>query len=373
MKKRLAALSMTLLLLFSVLPLSAAAGYLPFADVPEGHYARAAVQYVYDNGLMNGVSSDRFSPESDFTRAMFVTILGRMEGVDPTQYTGSPFSDVSAKTMSWAAPYIQWAAENSIVNGVGNGKFNPNGIITREQYCAIIQRYFVSMDGKISAAPPFFVYLSDGGDISDYAKDAVYALAGYGLIDLAPGYAVVPRHRMTRAEITQTFSRVHALRTTGAVPADLLTRNTPIGVIFGMDAGEVGEYQVLKDREPTFTEFDYWFAITHMGYAAIGFHNGYDGAEYIRTMDTTRSDCYTSRGIGPGSTRAEVQAAYGDFLYDTGLPPYEGDYLWYNEESPMGLGQTLVFWFSGDRVTRILSQNPFNGEEMLIPGSPGST
>lgn len=218
MKKRLSALTLTLLLLLSVLPLSAGAAYLPFTDIPEDHYARSAVQYVYDNGLMNGVSSDRFGPESDFTRAMFVTILGRMDGVDPAKYTGSPFSDVSAKTMSWAAPYIQWASENNIVNGVGSGKFNPNGTITREQYCTIILRYFNTVKPDADGMMPLSVYLSDGEDISSYAEVGVRTLVGFGLIDLYPGREFLPQHRMSRAEIAETFSLVHRFLNTGMVP-----------------------------------------------------------------------------------------------------------------------------------------------------------
>lgn len=58
-----------------------AAGAFPFTDVPSSHWSRESVEYVYENGLMNGESDTAFRPDGSLTRAMFVTILGRMAGV----------------------------------------------------------------------------------------------------------------------------------------------------------------------------------------------------------------------------------------------------------------------------------------------------
>ena len=230
MKKRFFALTMSLLLLLSLLPLSAGAAGISFTDVPKDHYAYSAISYVCDKGLMNGVGKNRFDPESSFTRAMFVTILGRMEGIDPARYTGAPFSDVSTtkQSIAWAAPYIQWAAENGIVNGVGHGKFDPDGIITREQYCTILLRYFNTVKVDTNGAAPASVWLSDGYDISDYAVAGVRTMVGFGLIDLYPDRAFLPQHQLNRAEIAQSFAMAHQFLTKGYIPGVLSSQSWPV-------------------------------------------------------------------------------------------------------------------------------------------------
>ena len=67
---------------------------LPFTDVNETDWFRDAVQYVYDNGLMDGVGGNRFAPNSETTQAQLVTILYRLEG-EPEVSGTSGFSDVA--------------------------------------------------------------------------------------------------------------------------------------------------------------------------------------------------------------------------------------------------------------------------------------
>lgn len=211
--KRLVSLVLSLVLCCSVLPMGASAyGHHPFTDVPDDHWASYGVQYVYENGLMNGTSSTTFSLDSKFSRAMFVTILGRMEGVDPADYRGTPFSDVNG--VAWAKPYIQWASENGIVNGVGGGKFAPNTPITREQYCTIVVRYMDNTGKDFLGDPQIIPTYPDVDDISTYAVTAFIEMASYGLIDDFEGDAL-PKIHMTRADIADLFSRFHEFMETG--------------------------------------------------------------------------------------------------------------------------------------------------------------
>ena len=111
---------------------------LPFTDVKSGDWFYEAVQYVYDKGMMTGVSADRFAPASTTTRGMIVTILYRLEN-EPAVSGGSAFTDV--ENGAWYADAVAWAAANDIVNGTSATTFAPNSPITREQMAAILYRY----------------------------------------------------------------------------------------------------------------------------------------------------------------------------------------------------------------------------------------
>ena len=95
--KKLVAFLLSTLLLASMLGMTASAKELPFTDLPDDPVVLEAVQYVYDNGLMNGTGATTFDPGAMYTRAMFVTMLGRLEGIDTAQYPGSEFKDVGRK------------------------------------------------------------------------------------------------------------------------------------------------------------------------------------------------------------------------------------------------------------------------------------
>ncbi len=116
----------------------AAVSTLPFVDVSLTDPFYGDVKYVYENDIMNGVSSSEFAPTEYLTRAMVVTILYRVEKEPAVEYKGV-FTDVEAGT--WYSEAVEWAAANAIVNGYGDGKFGPTDPVTREQLAAILFRY----------------------------------------------------------------------------------------------------------------------------------------------------------------------------------------------------------------------------------------
>lgn len=216
--KRLTSFLLAAVLVCSIIMIPAGAfGSHPFYDVPEDHWAAEGVQYVYEEGLMNGLAPNTFGPDEFFTRAMFVTILGRSEGVNPNNYPGVPFSDVSDAKWGWAAPYIKWAADSGIVNGVGNNLFAPDSIITREQYCTILIRYMDATGLDFLGAPPLAPAFSDEYNIQPYALPSVMHLASYGFIESYGGY-VYPEAEMTRGSIANLFSLFHRMKTYGLMP-----------------------------------------------------------------------------------------------------------------------------------------------------------
>ena len=134
----LAVLLAVVMVLPSVLIPGMAAEATGFTDVPEGSWYGDAVNYVSEKGYMAGVGDNRFAPNDEVTRAMFVTILARITMAE-TDGTASAFTDVPAN--KWYTGAVSWAAENGIVNGFPDGTFRPNSNATREQMAAIIARF----------------------------------------------------------------------------------------------------------------------------------------------------------------------------------------------------------------------------------------
>ena len=161
------------------------------------------MDYAVTHGLFGGTSGNTFEPETAMTRAMLVTVLWRYER-QPKGYQNT-FSDVNAKDGSWYIDAVAWAAANGVVNGVGNGKFDPEGKITREQMAAILFRYAqkkgidTSKRGNLSAFP-------DVNQISDYAKEAVYWTVGEGIINGSDG-KLLPQGNATRAQVATILMR----------------------------------------------------------------------------------------------------------------------------------------------------------------------
>ena len=176
-----------------------------FDDVSENAWYKDAVDYAVTNGLMNGTGNNQFEPESTMTRAMLVTVLWRYAG-EPLEGENS-FTDVP--TGQWYTDAVAWAAHNGIVGGVGDGKFDPGGKITREQMAAILYRYCnsqgidTSKRAELSAFP-------DGGKVSAYATEALSWAVAEGLINgTQKGSATYldPQGNATRAQVATILMR----------------------------------------------------------------------------------------------------------------------------------------------------------------------
>lgn len=109
-----------------------------FSDVKPGAYYEKAVQWAVENGITSGTGKGKFSPEATCTRAQIVTLLYRAEN-SPAVSNGSSFSDVSSS--AYYKDAVQWAAENEITSGTGNGKFSPENKCVRGQIVTFLYRY----------------------------------------------------------------------------------------------------------------------------------------------------------------------------------------------------------------------------------------
>ena len=175
----------------------------PFLDVNEGDWFYDAVAYAYENGLMDGVGGNRFAPNSATTRAQLVTILYRLEG-QPAVSGDLPFTDVEAGT--WYTNAVVWAAQNGIVNGVGDDTFAPGNDLTREQLVTILYRYAEAKGYDVSASADLAGY-PDGEEIQAYAREAMAWAVAENIIQGMEDDTLKPAGNASRAQIATILMR----------------------------------------------------------------------------------------------------------------------------------------------------------------------
>ncbi|MBR3422999.1 MAG: S-layer homology domain-containing protein, partial [Clostridia bacterium] len=118
-------------------------------DVAPDRWSYASVKYALNNNYMNGVGGGRFDPAGSLTRAMVATVLWRRQG-EPKPSAASGFTDVPAG--QWFTDAVAWAKETGIVKGITDKKFVPEGLITREQLATMLYRFAVSLDLPVGEA-----------------------------------------------------------------------------------------------------------------------------------------------------------------------------------------------------------------------------
>ena len=156
---------------------------LPFTDVSEGAWYYGAVCYVWENGIMEGVETDKFAPNSPLTRAMVWAILARLDGVE-----------VSGD--NWMTTAQEWAVRS----GVSDGE-NPTGYITREQLVTMLWRYAGGPVVDYALAAP------DADQISDWALEAMRWAASEGIIEGDDLGNLNPAANSTRAHAAAFMQR----------------------------------------------------------------------------------------------------------------------------------------------------------------------
>ena len=174
----------------------------PFTDVPEGKWFTEGVLYCYKNGYMTGTSGTTFAPNALFTRAMFVTVLAKIDGADVESFSTLSFADVSEG--KWYTKTAEWAYQNGYTSGVGteDGKpvFGWNQNVTRQQLAQFFYTYSQKKGFDVSAAADLDKY-ADKGDVAAWAETAVKWAIGVGLISGTGEDALSPRASATRAQV----------------------------------------------------------------------------------------------------------------------------------------------------------------------------
>lgn len=201
-KMTAAALALTL----AAASVPAKAYSLPYEDVSDQHWAYADILYASQWGLLQGREDGNFHPEDALTRAEFVSILARVGNVQLSRYPGSDFQDVAES--AWYAQAVNWAHRMGVASGVGNGRFDPGGAVTREQMATMSYQFLKSMGityGNDNTVLPY----SDADSISDWALDAVKAMYTSKLITGREDGSFDPFAPTSRAEAAAMIRRLY--------------------------------------------------------------------------------------------------------------------------------------------------------------------
>ena len=192
-----------------------------YTDVAEDAWYAEAVAYCAEAGLMDGVGDGLFDPQGDTSRAMVVTVLHRLSG-NPARVKAEAFSDVAAD--AWYARSVGWAAIEGITTGREDGTFAPMERVSRQDLAVFLWR---SMGCPAAAGDSAF---TDEGDISPYALEAVRWAKSAGLVEGMGDGTFAPRKGATRAQLATILMK---LSRTLLAPSLLDSGVFPCGIVKG--------------------------------------------------------------------------------------------------------------------------------------------
>ena len=171
----------------------------PFNDVPEGQWYTDAILYCYEKSYMAGVSDTEFGRKSNVTRAMFVTILAKIDNAELSAYEGkSSFVDVAVG--KWYASATEWALVNGYTSGIAEGYFGYKNDVTREQLATFFYTYSEKKGYDVSGRKDLSGY-SDLDRVHGWALDTMSWAVDFGLISGTSATTLAPRNSATRAEL----------------------------------------------------------------------------------------------------------------------------------------------------------------------------
>ena len=160
-----------------------------FSDAKTTAWYHDAVHYCLDNGIMNGVGGDKFAPTGDLSRAMLMTMLARLDGVDTTGGA------------TWYEKGVAWAMSEGVSDGT-----NVEGSITREQIAAMLYRYAGNKGYEVSVGEDTnLLSYTDALETSEWAISAMQWAVGAGVLQGKGGGVLDPTGTATRAEVAQMF------------------------------------------------------------------------------------------------------------------------------------------------------------------------
>lgn len=176
-----------------------------FTDVVQGSWYDECVNFVYSKGIMTGTSETTFAPNVAMTRAMTVTIIARMIGVDTDALkdTATKFTDV--ETGKWYTGAVAWAVSVGITTGTSDTTFSPTANVTREDLCVLLVRA-ASISGINLKSDVAKTVFPDDAKIGTWAKESVYICQQAGIINGTSDGTFDPKGVATRAAVAKIIT-----------------------------------------------------------------------------------------------------------------------------------------------------------------------
>ncbi|MGI2294335.1 S-layer homology domain-containing protein [Paenibacillus sp. GXUN7292] len=178
-----------------------ASAAVDFTDI-EGSYARDAIKELAERGILNGTGNGSFNPTGNIERQDFAIIMAKALGLNLSEAPASAtFSDVPSSHYSYAA--VEAAVRAGLIQGMGNGAFGTDANLSREQMAVI----FVRALGLNAEGSGDNLTFSDSSSISSWARDAVGAAANLGLITGNSDGSFNPRGNAERQAVAAVAAR----------------------------------------------------------------------------------------------------------------------------------------------------------------------
>ncbi|WP_217591905.1 DUF4073 domain-containing protein [Cohnella sp. GbtcB17] len=178
-----------------------------FTDIAS-HWGKSYIDFVTEREIFVGLNEHTFSPDTGMTRAMLATVIGRLyeRSYGPLSATDKHvFTDVDYD--SWYGAYLDWAAGNGIIQGVGGTRFEPDRQVTRQELAAMLYRFAQFIKADTSVAADKTLSYSDASAIDAWARQAALYTQQFGIITGRSDNAFAPKETATRAEVAAMLQR----------------------------------------------------------------------------------------------------------------------------------------------------------------------